>query len=119
MPADAMIFKIAPIGEWANAEVAGRYNGSAVDIRDGYIHFSTAAQIVDTLEKHYAGLDNLVIVAVDADELGEALRYETARGGALFPHLYAPLPMSAILWVKPLVLKADGSHVLPDLEAIS
>ena len=54
MPADAMIFKIAPIGEWANAEVAGRYNGSAVDIRDGYIHFSTAAQIVDTLEKSLA-----------------------------------------------------------------
>lgn len=118
MSKEAIIFKISTLGEWANAEVAGRFNGSAVDVRDGYIHFSTASQLTDTLEKHYAGLDGLVLIAVDAEELGEALVYEPARGGELFPHLYGELRMQAVLWVKPLVLKANGGHVLPDLEAV-
>lgn len=118
MKTDPLIFKITTLGEWANAEVAGRYNGSAVDQRDGYIHFSTATQVRETLEKHYSGLDGLVLVAIDADELGSALVYEPSRGGALFPHLYGQLPISSVMWVKPLVLRADGSHVVPDLAAI-
>ena len=116
MATDPIIFKITTLGEWANAEVAGRFNGSAVDIRDGYIHFSTALQVRETLEKHFCGLDGLVLIAVDADELGQALNYEPARAGALFPHLHGPLLLSAVLWVKPLVLRADGSHVIPDLQ---
>lgn len=118
MQGEPIIFKIATLGAWAAAEVAGRYNGSDVDIRDGYIHFSTASQVRETLEKHYKGLDGLLLIAVDADELGDKLVYEPSRGGALFPHLYAPLATACVLWVKPLVLRADGSHVIPDLEAV-
>lgn len=118
MRREAIIFKITTFGAWANAEVAGRFNGAGVDLRDGYIHFSTAGQLRETLERHYSGLDGLLLIAVDADELGTALVYEPSRGGDMFPHLYGPLLMSAVLWVKPLVLRADGSHALPDLEAV-
>lgn len=114
----AIIFKITTLGAWANAEVAGRFNGAGVDLRDGYIHFSTATQLRETLEHHYAGLDGLVLIAVDADELGDKLVYEPSRGGDMFPHLYGPLTMAAVLWVKPLVLRSDGTHALPDLEAV-
>jgi len=110
------IYKICDTAQWAQAERNGEFRGSAVDFADGYIHFSTAAQVADTAAKHFAGMWNLVLVAVGAEELGGALKWETSRGGALFPHLYGALPMAAVRWVKPLRLDDDGRHVLPRLE---
>lgn len=107
------IYKICDVALWRAAERAGAFHGAPIDIADGYIHFSTAAQVRETAARHFAGVSDLVLVAVDADALGAALRHEPARGGARFPHLYGPLPMSAVLWVKPLPLGADG-HVFPE-----
>ncbi len=108
-----IIYKVAPAQDWQAARTAGAYHGSADDLRDGYIHFSTAAQLPATLAKHYAGREGLVLIAVDAGALGENLLWEPARQGELFPHLYAPLPVDAALWYTPLALKADGTHDLP------
>jgi uncharacterized protein (DUF952 family) len=87
-----------------------------VDVRDGFIHFSTAAQLAETAAKHFAGLTDLVLVAVDADALGAALKWEVSRGGALFPHLYGDLPLSAVRWSRSLMQGADGAHVFPELD---
>lgn len=114
---DALIYKICPETLWRQSEAAGRFDGAAIDIADGYIHFSTAAQAVETAAKHFSGQRDLLLVAVDAAALGPALKYEPSRGGALFPHLYAPLPLDAVTWVKPLPLGADGRHVFPDFSA--
>lgn len=110
-----IIYKICPKNLWNEAESAGFFTGSPVDIRDGYLHFSTGEQVRETAGKHFAGQEDLLLIAIDADALGAALRYEPSRGGDLFPHLYAPLPVSAVLWAKPLPLGADGRHVFPDL----
>lgn len=91
------------------------FRGAGIDIADGYIHFSTAAQVADTAARHFAGVEDLVLVAVDANRLGAALRHEAARGGDLFPHLYAPLGLDAVLWAKPMPLGPDGRHVMADL----
>lgn len=107
------IYKISPREAWQQAEAAGRFTGAPVDVADGYIHFSTAAQARETAAKHFAGQADLVLVAVDADALGAALAWEPSRGGALFPHLYADLPMAAVRWVRPLPLGPDGVHVFP------
>ena len=112
----SVIFKICSATEWAEAERAGQFAGSPVDARDGYIHFSTAEQVAETAARHFAGISALRIVAVDADALGSSLRWEPSRGGALFPHLYGPLQITAVRWVKPLRLDADGRHVFPQLE---
>ncbi len=106
-----MIFKISPRTEWE--KVSGNYAGSAHDTRDGFIHFSTASQLTGTLEKHYAGQDDLLLIAVDESLLGPALKYEASRGGDLFPHLYAPLPLTAVIWARPLSRSANGTFVLP------
>lgn len=111
-----IIYKISPREAWQQAEAAGRFTGAPVDHRDGYIHFSTATQARETAAKHFAGMADLVLVAVDGDSLGSALKWEPSRGGALFPHLYAELPMSAVRWVKPLPLGADGLHVFPTMD---
>lgn len=111
------IYKIADETLWRAAEKAGRFDGAPIDLADGYIHFSTADQARETAAKHFAGRDDLLLVAVDADRLGHRLKYEASRGGALFPHLYAPLELSAVLWVKELPLGADGAHVFPELDA--
>jgi len=111
---DATIYKIAPASLWAAAARAGTFDGAPVDVADGFIHFSTAAQARETARKHFAGQSDLVLVAVAAAPLGDALKWEPSRGGALFPHLYAPLPVSAALSVRPLPLDADGAHVFPD-----
>ena len=109
------IYKICSASEWAMAERDGAFRGSAVDLSDGYIHFSTAAQVAETAAKYFAGQADLVLVAVDATRLGAELKWEPARGGAMFPHLYAPLSVSAALWMKPLPLDAAGRHVFPPL----
>ena len=113
----ATIYKICDAAAWREAERAGVFAGAPVDLADGYIHFSTAGQIAETAARHFAGQRDLVLVAVEADALGAALRYEPSRGGALFPHLYATLPVSAARWVKPLPLGADGQHVFPEFDA--
>ena len=108
-----MIFKICKAAEWAEAERSGLFRGSAIDLSDGYIHFSTAAQVAETAARHFGGQADLVLVAVDAATLGEKLKWEPSRGGALFPHLYAALPARAAVWVKPLPLDAEGRHMFP------
>ncbi len=112
-----IIYKICPQLLWREAEKAGFFVGAPIDIQDGYLHFSTAEQVRETAARHFAGQRDLLLIAIDADSLGHALRYEPSRGGDLFPHLYAHLPLSAVLWVKPLPLDTDGQHVFPDLEA--
>jgi len=111
------IYKISTAALWREAERAGAFTGAPVDLADGFIHFSTAGQAVETAARHFAEQDGLLLVAVDAAALGPALKYEVSRGGALFPHLYAPLPLSAVAWVKPLPLGADGRHVFPAMDA--
>lgn len=110
-----LIYKIASETQWREAEAAGLFRGAPVDLADGFIHFSTAEQVRETAARHFSGRDDLVLAAIDAGRLGETLRYEVSRGGALFPHLYAPLDLSAVIWVKPLPLGADGVHRFPDL----
>jgi uncharacterized protein (DUF952 family) len=111
----ALIFKISPENLWREAGRAGVFAGAPVDLADGFIHFSTAGQVAETAARHFAGQAGLLLVAVEAEALGEALRYEISRGSALFPHLYGPLPLSAVHWVKPLPLGPDGRHVFPEL----
>ncbi|MBN9069323.1 MAG: DUF952 domain-containing protein [Rhizobiales bacterium] len=112
----ASIYKIVTQDEWREAEKEGLFRGAPVDLADGYIHFSTAGQVVETAAKHFAGKADLLLVAVDEAALGDRLRYEVSRGGALFPHLYADLPLSAVLWTKPMPLGADGIHRLPAMD---
>lgn len=107
------LYKIADRSAWDEARRSGRYLGSADDSRDGYIHLSAAQQVAGTLIKHFAGRRNLVLVEIDADALGTALRWEPSRGGALFPHLYAPLEMRAVISEKPIEVGDDGQHQLP------
>jgi len=113
----SVIYKICPAALWQEAEKAGSFAGAPIDIQDGYLHFSTEKQVRETAARHFAGQDDLLLIAIDADALGDALRFEPSRGGDLFPHLYAPLPLSAVIWVRPLPLGADGRHVFPDLAA--
>jgi uncharacterized protein (DUF952 family) len=109
------IYKICETALWREAESRGAFAGAAVDRRDGYIHFSTAAQVTETALRHFAGSDDLTLVAVDATALGPALAWEPSRGGDLFPHLYGELPVSAVRWVRPLPRGADGRHLFPEL----
>lgn len=95
------IFKILSRAEWQAAEQSGVFAGSPVDLTDGFIHFSTAAQVEETAARHFAGQSDLLLVAVDPGRLGDALRWEPSRGGDLFPHLYGPLPLDAVLSVRP------------------
>ncbi|HWA87487.1 MAG TPA: DUF952 domain-containing protein, partial [Opitutus sp.] len=97
-----------------DAGSAGWFDGSPVDIQDGFIHFSLAGQAARTAALHFAGAHDLVIVAFDENSFGD-VRYEPSRGGDLFPHLYGPLDPKKALWVKPLPLGKDGRHVFPDL----
>ncbi|WP_417769622.1 DUF952 domain-containing protein [Stappia sp.] len=109
-----LIYKISPQADWSAAEAAGRFTGAPVDLADGFIHFSAADQLRETAAKHFAGQADLVLVAVEAEALGTALKWEPSRGGALFPHLYGELPVSAAAWVRPLPLGPDGAHVFPE-----
>jgi uncharacterized protein (DUF952 family) len=97
-----MIYKLLAATEWAAAEAAGRYDGSAVDRRDGFIHFSGADQVVQTADRHFGAQPGLVLLAVDPERLGGGLRWEASRGGALFPHLYGAMPADAVVAAYPL-----------------
>lgn len=109
----ASIYKIVGEAEWRAAEAAGVFTGSGIDIQDGYIHFSSVTQVRETAARHFAGMADLLLVTVDADRL--PIKWEVSRGGALFPHLYGPLPMSAVTAVAELKLCASGAHAFPDL----
>jgi uncharacterized protein (DUF952 family) len=106
----ALIYKIASAELWRDAEEKGSFVGAPIDLTDGFIHFSTAEQLRETVALHFKGQDGLIVAAIDPEKLQVPLAWETSRGGALFPHLYAALPMSAVAWVKPLPMLADGSH---------
>ena len=112
-----VIFKIAPDALWSEAKDAGVFTGAPIDLADGYIHFSTAEQARETADKYFHGQTNLLLVAVDGEKLGDKLKWEPSRGGALFPHLYGPLDFSAVLWTKALPVGTDGHHVFPELAA--
>ncbi len=108
-----MIYKIMPGNAWESARIAGEFAGAPVDLQDGYIHFSTAEQLAETAARHFSGMDDLVLIAVDPHRLGKALRWEPSRGGALFPHLYEKLHIGDVMWARPLQLGEDGAHVMP------
>ena len=110
-----VIYKICPQALWQQAEAKGTFDGAPIDHSDGYIHFSTAEQARETAAKHFSGQDDLLLIAVEGDKLGDALKWETSRGGALFPHLYDTLDVSVVEWVKPLPLKEDGNHNFPEM----
>jgi len=104
-----LIYKICTVDMWQEAERRGRFTGAEIDIRDGYIHFSTAAQLAETARKHFRGRDNLVLVAIDSGSL--EIRWEPSRGGDLFPHLYADLPVDTAVSVIPMHADAEGVPV--------
>jgi uncharacterized protein (DUF952 family) len=110
-----VIYKICQRKEWLAAGAHGEFLGSEADARDGFIHFSTAAQLAGTSAKHFAGATDLLLVAVDAGALGQALKWETSRGGELFPHLYTALPLKAVRWTRPLADELNGVRPMPEL----
>ena len=109
------IYKILPSADWRRAQAAGVFEGSPLDLQDGYIHTSTAAQAQETARRHFAGQEGLVVLAIDPADLGEALRWEPSRGGDLFPHIYGPLPTRLVKAVTAAPLDAHGVPVLGDL----
>jgi uncharacterized protein (DUF952 family) len=107
------IYKILPRAEWTAAQAAGRFEGSAIDHQDGYIHFSTATQARETARRYFVWLKDLVVLEVEGDDLGEALKWEPSRGGDLFPHLYAPLALADVRAVHEAPLDEDGVPGMP------
>jgi len=105
-----LIYKIAPASLWREAQRKGRFDGAPVDLADGFIHFSTKDQVAETAKKWFHGQADLMLIGVDPEKLGVALRAEPSRGGALFPHLYAPLSLDAVVFAKPIPLRPDGTH---------
>ena len=116
LPRPCVVYKIVATDEWRAAKSAGAFAGAAVDRADGYIHCSTAAQAPDTAAKWFAGRDDLTLVAVDAQALGSGSQMGAVARRRAFPHLYAALPMSAVVWSRPLPLGSDGRHVFGRLE---
>lgn len=109
------IYKILPRTAWAAAHEAQRFEGSPIDVADGFIHFSTAAQAPETARRHFAGQADLVVLEVEAADLGEALRWEPSRGGELFPHLYGPLEARHVRYVTEAPLGEDGAPAIGEL----
>jgi uncharacterized protein (DUF952 family) len=109
------IYKICPASAWREAERQGVYRGSADDARDGFIHFSTSSQVAETARKHFAGQTGLFLIAVDADALGTALRWEPSRNDELFPHLYGELDLGAVTGIYDMRARSDGTHDIPEL----
>ncbi|RID91966.1 DUF952 domain-containing protein [Gemmobacter lutimaris] len=108
-----LIYKIFRRPEWDAFRTVGQTAGAPVDLADGFIHFSTAAQVVETAAKWFAAESDLVLVAVNGDSLGPDLKWEPSRGGALFPHLYRPLRLADVVWDKSLPLGISG-HIFPE-----
>ena len=106
---EKIAFKVLTDQQMSGFERDGVFHGAPVDLEDGFIHMSSAAQLAGTLDKHFAGQANLWIAEVDLEALGEAVQWEVSRGGERFPHLYAPLPLSAVVAYSPLVREDDGS----------
>ena len=105
-----LVYKIVPRTLWRDAEATGQFAGATVDLADGFNHFSTAEQTRETAAKHFRGEPDLLMVAVEAEEFGAAMKWEVSRGGALFPHLYAALPTTAARSVAAIPLAPDGAH---------
>ena len=110
---DAVAYKILTLGELDILEHDGRFEGAEIDQADGYIHLSTAAQVEETLARHFAGREDLALAAVDLEALGEAVRWEPSRGGALFPHLYGPMTLDTVIAYGPVERESDGALKLP------
>jgi uncharacterized protein (DUF952 family) len=108
-----LIYKIFSNDEWAALQANGDTLGAPIDLADGFVHFSTAAQARETAAKHFAGRDGLMLLALEADTMGDTLKWEISRGGALFPHLYRALRLDEVIWAKRLPL-VDGRHQFPD-----
>jgi len=113
------IYKIMSRDEWTAAEGVGYFTGSGIDLADGFIHFSTAAQVAETAARHFEGRNDLVLVSVDARKLGAGVRFEPSRGGDLFPHLYGVLPLSTVIDAEPIERDDDGHHVFTSPEISS
>lgn len=107
------IYKILTAEQWTDLQTHLETPGAPIDVSDGYVHFSTARQAAETAAKHFAGQEGLWVLALDADALGDALKWERSRGDQMFPHLYGPLRMADVLWSKPLPNGPDG-HQFPD-----
>jgi uncharacterized protein (DUF952 family) len=108
-----LIYKILTASEWELARKHGVFRGSAVDIKDGFVHFSAAHQVKETAAHHFAGQSDLMLLAIDSADLGNALKWETSRGGDLFPHLYGDLEVLHVKWAAPLPLR-EGKHLFPE-----
>lgn len=107
-----LIYKIFRADEWAILQAQGASDGAPIDVTDGFVHFSTAEQAAETAAKHFAGIEGLILLACDADAMGEDLKWEVSRGGALFPHLYRQIRITDVLWSRPLPF--DGqTHQFP------
>jgi len=109
-----LIFKILRQAEWDQFQKDAHFEGAPIDLKDGYIHFSTAEQALETAAKHFAGVTGLWLLALESDSFGAALKWEPSRGGALFPHLYDTLKMTDVIWSKPIT-QDDNGHVFPDM----
>ena len=105
-----LIYKIVPAALWRAAEALAQFDGAPVDVADGFIHFSTAAQVRETAAKHFGGQRDLLLLAVEAERLGDALKWEPSRGGDLFPHLYGKLRLADVQRVDALPVRDDGTH---------
>jgi uncharacterized protein (DUF952 family) len=110
---DRIAYKVMSAAEWQQMQRDGAFNGSPVDVADGYIHLSFASQLAATLERHFGGVDGLMLVVVDLSQLGSTVRWEPARGGELFPHIYGTLPLKAVVSAGALERTADGAFKLP------
>lgn len=109
-----LVYKITTAAIWQKARADGVVAPMPVDIADGYMHFSTAGQLRETLARHFAGQSALMLLAVRTADVVENLKWEVSRGGALFPHLYASLGVNSVAWAEPLAVAADGSVELPE-----
>jgi uncharacterized protein (DUF952 family) len=109
------LYKIIAAAHWRAAEHDGLFRGSADDLRDGFIHFSTAEQVEETAAKYFSGQDDLLLISIDGARLGSALKWEPSRGGALFPHLYGELALGTVAKVEPLTMLPSGRHSFPPL----
>ncbi|MDX1742548.1 MAG: DUF952 domain-containing protein [Ruegeria sp.] len=111
-----LIYKIFRSDEWATLQEKGASDGAPIDINDGYVHFSTAEQAAETAAKHFAGINGLVLLACDADAMGDDLKWEVSRGGALFPHLYRQIRMTDVVWSRSLPFDGQVHRFPKDME---